>query len=166
MPPHTTSWRSILTLFPIYLGLPSGHFPWGLPTKILYAPLPFPLRATCPAHFILIDLITVVIFGEEYRSLSSSLCSLLHSSVTSSLLGPHLPQDPTLERPQPMFLPQCERPNFTPIPNNRQNYSSVYFNIYIFRWQTAGLKILKSLLAGISWVQSVLNFSMNAILTF
>ena len=28
--------------------------------------------------------------GEEYRSLSSSLCSLLHSSVTSSLLGPNI----------------------------------------------------------------------------
>jgi len=27
---------------------------------------------------------------EEYRSLSSSLCSFLHSSVTSSLLGPNI----------------------------------------------------------------------------
>jgi hypothetical protein len=33
-------------------------------------------------------LITQIIFGDEYRSLSSSLCSLLHSPVTSSLLGP------------------------------------------------------------------------------
>jgi hypothetical protein len=24
-----------------------------------------------------------------------------------------------------MFLPQCDRPSFTPIQNNRQNYSSV-----------------------------------------
>ena len=31
-----------------------------------------------------------------------------------------------------MFLPQCERPSFMPIPNNRQNYSSVYLNLYIF----------------------------------
>jgi hypothetical protein len=28
--------------------------------------------------------------GEEYKSLSSSLCSLLHSLVTSSLLGPNI----------------------------------------------------------------------------
>ena len=34
--------------------------------------------------------------------------------------------------PQPTVLPQCERPSFTPIQNNRQNYSSVCFNIYIF----------------------------------
>jgi hypothetical protein len=33
-------------------------------------------------------LITRIIFGDEYRSLSSSLCSLLHSPVASSLLGP------------------------------------------------------------------------------
>jgi hypothetical protein len=32
-------------------------------------------------------LITRMLFGEEYRSWSSSLCSLLHTPVTSSLLG-------------------------------------------------------------------------------
>jgi len=38
------------------------------------------------------------------------------------------PQHPFLKHPQPTFLPQCERPIFTPIQNNRQNYSSVYLN--------------------------------------
>jgi hypothetical protein len=36
-------------------------------------------------------LITRIIFGDEYRSLSSSLCSFLHSPVASSLLGPNIP---------------------------------------------------------------------------
>ena len=49
----------------------------------------FPIRATCPAHLIL-DFITRTILGEEYRSLSSSLCSLLHSPVTSFLLGQNI----------------------------------------------------------------------------
>jgi hypothetical protein len=31
-----------------------------------------------------------MIFGEEYRAWSSLLCSLLHSPVTSSLLGPNI----------------------------------------------------------------------------
>jgi hypothetical protein len=36
-------------------------------------------------------LITRIIFGDEYRSLSSSLCSLLYSPVTPSHLGPNIP---------------------------------------------------------------------------
>ena len=53
-------------------------------------PLSSPIRATCPAHPILLDFITRTILGEEYKSFSSSLCNLLHSSVTSSRLGPNL----------------------------------------------------------------------------
>jgi hypothetical protein len=35
-------------------------------------------------------LMTRMTFGEPNRSLSYSLCSLLHSPVTSSLLGPNI----------------------------------------------------------------------------
>jgi hypothetical protein len=28
---------------------------------------PLPMSSTCPAHLIFLDLITVTIFGEEYR---------------------------------------------------------------------------------------------------
>ena len=41
------------------------------------------------AHLIL-DFITRTILGEEYKSFSSLLYSLLHSPVTSSLLGPNV----------------------------------------------------------------------------
>ena len=66
--PHPTSLRSILILFSrLRLGLPSGLRPWGFSTKFLYAPLLFPLHATCPAHLSVIDLIARMGFGEEYR---------------------------------------------------------------------------------------------------
>ena len=61
------------------LGLPSCLFPSGFSTKTLYIPLLSPICATYPAHLILLYLITRIIFGEEYRSSSSSSCSFLHS---------------------------------------------------------------------------------------
>ena len=77
-PAHTpppTSWRSILILSSdLRLGLPSGFFPSCFPTKTLYTPLLSPIRATCPAHLFLLDVITRTILGEECRSLNTSLC--------------------------------------------------------------------------------------------
>jgi hypothetical protein len=47
-----------------------------------------PSQYTWPARLIFHESITRTIFGEQYRSLSSSLCSFLHSPVTSSVLVP------------------------------------------------------------------------------
>jgi len=65
------------------MSLPSGLFLSGFTTLLS------PTYATCPAYLILLDFITRTILGEQYRSLSSSLCSFLHPPVTSSLLRPN-----------------------------------------------------------------------------
>ena len=54
---------------------------------LLYTTLLSAIHDTCPAHLILLYLITRKIPGKEYRSLSYSLCNFLHSPVTPSLLG-------------------------------------------------------------------------------
>ena len=113
VPPHPTSWRSIIMLSShLRLGLPSGILPSGFPTKTLYTSLFSPKRATCPAHPILLDLITRTILGEEYRCYFS-LCSFLHPLVTSPLLVGIICEHPN---PLPVFskfsglqtaLPDC-----------------------------------------------------------
>ena len=72
------------------MGPPCGLFPAGFPTKTLYTPLPSPMHATCPSHIIHLDFITRIILGEQYRSLSSLLCGVHHTPITSSLLGPNI----------------------------------------------------------------------------
>jgi len=87
MPLNPTSLRPILLLsFHLCQILQVVSLPQVSPTKTLYASLLSQIHAVCPAHLIL-DLITRIIFGEEYRAYGCSLCSLLHSPITSSLLG-------------------------------------------------------------------------------
>jgi hypothetical protein len=71
VPFYPMSPRSILILSThLRLGLPSLF-----PTNNLYA-FPFsPSRSVCPAHLIILDLIIIIILGEEYKPWSFLLCS-------------------------------------------------------------------------------------------
>jgi hypothetical protein len=57
-------------------------------------PVPtLPASHTCNMshpHIIFLVLVTQIIYGQQYKSWSSVLCSLLHYPITLSLLGPHI----------------------------------------------------------------------------
>jgi len=107
--------------------------PSGFPSKTLYKHLPSPLRATYPAHPLnLHELITRTIFGEQYRSLSSSLCSSLHSPVTPAHQGTNIPLSTLFSstlnlRSSPNVSDQVSHPYKT-----RDKIIVVYILIFIF----------------------------------
>jgi hypothetical protein len=67
--------------------VPTPYFFSGFLIKILYA---FRISSIL-LNSTLVDYITPVISGGEYKLWSSSLCNSRHSSVTSFLLGPNTP---------------------------------------------------------------------------
>jgi hypothetical protein len=98
-----------------------GSSKWSLSPSFLHlnpvctSPLPYTFWRH--AHRILLNLITQIVFGWQYRSFSFSLCSSLHYLVTSSplLYSPYyiLPLIIfSLKHSQHVFLLQCERPIF------------------------------------------------------
>jgi hypothetical protein len=70
--PHPISLRSILMLSHSRSGLSSGLFPPSFQTIILYAFFFSPTRATCHASHIHLNLVILIISGEEYVSCRSS----------------------------------------------------------------------------------------------
>jgi hypothetical protein len=83
------------------------------------------------SHFILLDLITLMIFGKEYKLRSSSLRFPPDSCCFLRLRTKYFPQNPIHRLPQSISFSSYDRPSFTPIQINTQDYSSVY-SIFTF----------------------------------
>ena len=99
--------------------LPSkpGSSKWSLSLKFphqnpVYAST-LSICATCAAN-LLLDLITRTILGEQYRSLSSSLCSFLHSLLPRPFQTQIFSSAPYSQTLPPTFVLQFQRPSFIP----------------------------------------------------
>jgi hypothetical protein len=123
-------------------------FPQVSPLKSCIHISSSPIRAAWPAHLILLDLIIRTILGEEYRSLSSSLCSFFHSRYTS-LLGSNILLSTLFSNTLSLRSSlNVSDQVFTPIQNNKHN--SIYLHLYIFWQQTGKQKILHRMMAAFS----------------
>ena len=123
---------STLILFShLRLGVPNCLFSSGFPIRTLYATLLSHIRATCPAHFIILDLIPRRIFGDGYRSLSSYLCSLMFPLLPRPSQA-QIPFSPPYYRtPSACVSHSSSEINTHTIWNTNQNYISVYLYFYV-----------------------------------
>jgi len=63
----TTHFSILMLASLLRLVFSSGLFPSGFPIRFLYAFLISPMRATFPAHLLLLELITLIISYEAYK---------------------------------------------------------------------------------------------------
>jgi hypothetical protein len=113
----------------------------------------FPIRATCSAHLMLLDLISLVILDEEFKLWSVFNLFSFHPSPVKIFSSAPYSQTPSV-----YVLPLMSETKFAPIKNHGQKYSFVYSNFYVFIHQMGKQNVMNWMVAGITRIQSVLNF--------
>jgi hypothetical protein len=112
-PVHVLTSQFLNIYFNIILSSTPGFYKRSLPLRFPHQnpahASQLPIRATYPAHLILLDFITRTILGEDYKSLSSTLCGFLHPLLPRPSYAQTLPSTPYPQTPSayvPLSMPQ------------------------------------------------------------
>ena len=124
-PVHAPPSHFLMMYLNIILTSMPGSSKWSLGLRltdqnpVCISALPHTCCMPYPSHSSRFDHPKNIGWGVEIIKLLIMLFSLLPYYLVP--LGPKYSQHPILKHPQPTFLPQCERPSFTPIQNDRLN---------------------------------------------
>ena len=119
--------------------------------------VPLPIHSTYTAHLFLLELIIKIIFGEQYRSFSSLLCSFLHSPHNSSLLDPHMPLNTIFSNNISLRFSRNVSDTVSYPHKTTDEVIFQYIFIFIIFRSKLEIKILHWMTASIPWFQSSLN---------
>jgi hypothetical protein len=139
--PDQSSLKPPTSFFKIHsnLGLPSARFlKFPQQNPVYTSPLLYSTSVICSSGLIVLCLITQKAFGEQYRLWCLLLLSTLYSPVTSTISGPNT------------FLSTL--------------FSNTLRQSYTLCVLTTNCKLPDRKVPGIPWVQSCVNFFMDAVL--
>ena len=131
--------------------------PVSLPTPCRNLSL---IHATCPAHLILLILITQIVVGEECKSLNSSLCGLFCSLVILSF-SPNILFSTLFSN---ILSPRSSLSVSDLVSHPYKARGKIIILYIIIGWLIGRQNILHHVITSIPWLQSALHFFLNGVL--
>jgi hypothetical protein len=91
------------------------------------------MRAACPTNFIILEMITIMIFGKGYKLRSSAFCNFLQPPITSFLLRPNILLRSLFSKILNVFYSPRTVAQISHPCKTTGKISFVYVNIYVCR---------------------------------